>query len=351
MRKESLEFLKSIVNKPLPSGYERGAQDVWMNYAKPIADETKYDAYGNAIAILNPKGSPRLMVIGHCDAIGGIISYINDQGYLYFVQVGGIDPLVLISQRVVIHSEKGPVTGAIGRKAVHMTLPEDRVKAPKNDELWIDIGAKDKKDAEKYVSVGDYVSLDGIYADLKNNNAVGCKFDNKVGTWSAIETLRLLKGIKMDACVIAVSGVQEENTGVGATTAAYHLEPDVCIAVDVTHATDHPGCSKEKFCDVKLGDGPAIEYGPAIHPVVIKGIVASAKKARVKLQVSVDGGRTGTDLDSVFKTRGGIPSALVQLPNRYMHSSVEVINLNDLESIPKVIAEYAKSLKKTTKFY
>ena len=351
MRKESLEFLKSLVNKPLPSGFERGAQEIWLKYAKNYADETMLDTYGNAIAILNPKGKPRFMIMGHCDAVGLIITYINDQGYIYFAQVGGIDPFTLIAQRVEIHDPRGTVMGVIGRKAIHMIPPDDRTKAPKNEELWIDIGAKDKEDAEKVVAVGDYISIRGTYEELRNNLAIGCRFDNKVGTWSAIETLRLLENAKMDACIIAVSSVQEENTGVGATTAAYRMEPDLAVVVDVTHSTDSPGCSKERYGDVKMGKGPVIDLGPAIHPVVREGLINTAKKAKIDIQITADGGRTGTDADSIFKTRGGIPSAVVSPPNRYMHTTVEIINLVDLENIPKLLAEYAKTLKKNMKFY
>jgi len=350
MRKESLEFLKEIVSMPLPSGYERGAQEVWIKYAKEFADETHYDTYGNAVAILNPAGKPRLMIMGHCDAVGLIIQYINENGYLYFVQVGGIDPMTLLSQRVIVHGKKGPVQGVIGRKAIHMILPEDRSKAPKNEELWIDIGAKNKADAEKRVAVGDYVQSIGAFELLINNIAVGSRFDNKVGTWSAIETLRLCKGVKMDACIIAVSGVQEENTGIGASTVAYRLQPDIGIAVDVTHATDYAGAQKEKFSDVKLGGGPVIELGPAIHPVVREGLLDAAKKAKVKVQFNANGGRTGTDADTFVKIREGIPSAVFSIPNRYMHTTVEVIHLGDLEKIPIVISTYAKTLKKTMKF-
>ncbi|MFH1514645.1 MAG: M42 family metallopeptidase [bacterium] len=351
MRKESLEFLKQITNMPMPSGFERSAQEAWMEYAKEFADETKYDAYGNAIAILNPAGKPRLMIMGHGDAVGLIVTYINDNGYIHFTQVGGIDPMTLIAQRVVIHNSKSNVFGVIGKKAIHMTPPDERTKAPKHEELWIDTGAKNKKDAEKFVSVGDYISISGTFEDLKNKLAVGCRFDNKIGTWAAIETLRLLKGTKIDACVIAVSSVQEENTGVGASTAAYHLEPDVAIAVDVTQATDHPGCSKEKYGDIKCGGGPVIAYAPPLHPVVRDGIISAAKKNKIKIQIEAAGGRTGTDADSIFRSRGGVPTALISLANRYMHTTVEVVHLTDLEQIARLCAAYATTLKKKTRFF
>ncbi|MCD6218556.1 M42 family metallopeptidase [bacterium] len=351
MRKESLVFLEEITNMPMPSGFERSAQEVWMKYAKQYADETKYDAYGNAIAILNPKGKPRLMLVGHGDAVGLIVTFINDQGYVHFMQVGGIDPMTLIAQRVVIHNKKGNIFGVIGKKAIHMTPPEDRKKVPKHEELWIDIGAKDKKNAEKMVSVGDYISINGTFEMLKNNLAVGCRMDNKIGIWAVAEVLRMLKGSKIDACVIAVSSVQEEIGGTGAKTAAYHLEPDVAIAIDVTQATDHPGCVKEKYGDVKCGDGPVVDFGPAIHPVVLDGILSVAKKNKIKLQHTASGGRTGTDADSINISRGGVPTALIGLANRYMHTTVEVVHLGDLEKIAKLLTEYAKSLKKNIKFF
>lgn len=351
MQKESLEFLEEITNMPMPSGFERSAQEVWMKYAKQYADETMYDTYGNAIAILNPKGSPRLMIMGHGDAVGLIITFINDNGYVHFTQVGGIDPMTLIAQRVVIHNKKENVFGVIGKKAIHMTPLEDRTKVPKHEELWIDIGAKDKKNAEKMVAVGDYITISGTFEKMKNNLAVGCRFDNKIGTWAAIETLRLLKGVKLDACVIAVSSVQEEIGGTGAKTAAFHLEPDLAIAIDVTQATDHPGCSKEKYGDVKCGDGPVMDFGPAIHPVVRDGILSVAKKEKIKLQFSASGGRTGTDADSINISRGGVPTALISLANRYMHTTVEVVHLGDLEKIAKLLSAYAKSLKKNIKFF
>lgn len=352
MREASLEFLRTLINTPSPVGHEARGQRIWMDYVKAFADETFSDHYGNCVAILNKGGSPRVMLAGHADEIALVVSFIDENGFLYVRRMGGVDPVVSKAQRVHVHSATGPVLGVIGNVAPHLTRADGDKKYPKIDDLFIDIGASSKKEAEKLVRIGDPVTLVDEFAMLRGDLAVARAFDNRIGTFAVAETLRLLsekgKGLKAEIC--AVSNIMEEIGLLGARQIAYTLKPDVALVVDVTHATDYPTVSKQLHGDVRIGKGPTITHGGANHPEVVRRIEKVAKELEIELQHEAQSGSSGTDTDVIFWTRGGIPSALISLPNRYMHSPVEVVSLKDLQQIPELMAGFARSLKKGEEF-
>ncbi len=352
MRDQSLQFLKTLVNTPSPVGHEARGQRVWLDYAKQFADETFSDAYGNCVAVLNKGGSPRLMIAGHADEIAMAVNYIDEQGYLYVRKMGGVDAAITKAQRVVIHTRTGPVKGVVGNVAPHLMKDDKDPKPPKIHDLFIDIGVGSRKDAEGLVRVGDPITLTDEFDLLRNDLAVARAFDNRIGTFAVAETLRLLKEskAKLQAEVCAVSNVQEEVGLLGARQIAYSLKPDVALVVDVTHATDYPTVSKAQHGDTRVGKGPAITHGGCNHPEVVARIEAVAKAKKIPLQHEAMSSSSGTDTDVIFWTRGGIASALISLPNRYMHSPVEVVSLKDLEKIPELLAAFAVSLKKGEEF-
>jgi putative aminopeptidase FrvX len=352
MRSESLQFLEHLVNTPSPSGHEARGQRVWLDYVAPFADETFTDAYGNAVAVLNKGGSPRLMLAAHADEISMVVNYINDEGFIYVRKLGGVDPAITKAQRIVIHARGGPVRGVVGNVAPHLMKAEPDGKPPKIHELFIDIGVGSRREAEKLVRVGDPITLADSFELLRNDLAVARAFDNRVGTFAVAETLRLAheSGGKLKAEILAVSNIMEEVGLLGARQIAYTLKPDVALVVDVTHATDYPTISRQQHGDVKVGRGPTLTHGVCNHPEVMARLEAVARSQKIKLQHEATSATSGTDTDVIFWTRGGIPSGLISLPDRYMHSPVEIISLRDLEQIPRLMCAFALSLKAGEEF-
>ena len=352
MRDESLKFLETLINTPSPSGHEARGQRVWLDYVSPFAEETFSDAYGNAVAVLNKGGSPRLMLAGHADEIAMTVNYIDDHGFIYVRKVGGIDPAITKAQRVSIHAKAGPVLGVVGNVAPHLMKLEKERKVPEMHDLFIDIGVDSRKEAEKLVAVGDPITLNDRFELLRNDLAVARAFDNRIGTFAVAETLRLLakSASRLKAEVCAVSNIMEEVGLFGARQIAYSLKPDAALVVDVTHATDYPTVSKAMHGDVKIGKGPTITRGGPNHPVLVQRLMKVAEREKIDLQLEATSNTSGTDTDVIFWTRGGIPSALISLPNRYMHSPVEVVSLSDLEQIPQLMAAFVLSLKKGEEF-
>lgn len=352
MRDSSLQFLKTLVNTPSPVGHETRGQRVWLDYVKEFADETFSDAYGNCVAVLNKGASPRLMLAGHADEIAMAVNFISDDGYLYVRKMGGVDAAITKAQRVVIHTRTGPVKGVVGNVAPHLMKEEKDPKPPKMHDLFIDIGVSSRKAAEALVRIGDPITLTDEFELLRNGLAVARAFDNRIGTFAVAEALRLLKEskTKLQAEVCAVSNVQEEVGLLGARQIAYSLKPDIALVVDVTHATDYPGINKLQHGDVRVGNGPTITHGGCNHPGVVARIEAVARQRKIPLQHEAMSNTSGTDTDAIFWTRGGIASGLISLPNRYMHSPVEVVSLKDLEQILQLLAGFALSLKKNEQF-
>jgi endoglucanase len=352
MNETSLNFLRTLINTPSPVGHETRGQRVWLDYAKQFSDETFSDAYGNCVAVLNKGGGPRLMLAAHADEIAMVVNYIDEGGYIYVRKMGGIDAAITKAQRIVIHTRGGAVKGVVGNVAPHLMKLEGEPKAPKIHDLFIDIGVGSRKEAEKLVRIGDPITLADEFDILRGDLAVGRAFDNRIGTFAVAETLRLLKEskVKLNAEICAVSNVQEEVGLLGARQIAYSLKPDIALVVDVTHATDYPTVSKTQHGDIKIGHGPALTHGGCNHPDVVARLEEVAAKKKIPLQHEAMSATSGTDTDVIFWTRGGIASALISLPNRYMHSPVEVVSLKDLELIPQLMAAFVQSLKKDEQF-
>jgi tetrahedral aminopeptidase len=344
------EFLKELVETPSPSGYEHDVQKLVRERIRPWCDSVRTDVMGNVFGIRNPKGKPRIMLAGHCDQIGFIVQYITDQGFLHLEPIGGVDPVVATSQRVSIMTRRGLVPGVVGRKAIHLMDEEDRKKVPKIHELYIDIGATSKADAAKRVSIGDAGIFLQPYVELANERAVSMAFDNKMGTWIVTETLRLLHGRKLNACVIGVSTVQEEIGLRGATASAFSSEADVGIALDVAHGTDTPGVEKTKAGDFHVGKGPMIFRGANINPRVFDLLVAAAKKQKIPYQVASAARGTGTDANPMQLARGGMATGLLSVPLRYMHTPNELLSLADLENTARLLAAFCAALGKDQDF-
>jgi endoglucanase len=345
-----LEFLKKLMTTPSPSGYESAGQKVWCDYARQFADEVYTDAYGNAVAVLNPKGDPKVLFEGHVDELGLMIKYIDERGYIYFQRIGGVDPATLRSKRVDIHTPKGIVRGVIGSTAIHIQDRDKDQKVPKMHEIFIDIGAKDGADARKRVSVGDPICFCEDFEMLTGSIAVGRAFDDRAGAWTAIEALRIAAPSKPKCAIYAASSIQEELGLNGAKMNVHNIAPQIAIAVDVTHSTDTPGIDLKQHGEVKLGKGPAIAVGRENHPMITERLRKIARKEKIHLQVEAFSTSGGTDALAFFTANGGVPSAIVSIPNRYMHTTVEMIDLHDLQHTAQLLAAFALDLKKGERF-
>jgi endoglucanase len=351
VNRNALSFLEEFVNTPSPSGFEAPAQRVWKKYVSPFVDEVATDVYGNTVGILNPGGKPRVMLAGHCDEVGFMVNYITDEGFIHFNSIGGVDPNIVPAMRVNIHTAKGVVKGAVGRRAIHMQDDDDDKKKLTLKDQWIDIGAKNKKDAERRVSVGDPITFDIYFQELANGFVMARGFDDKMGGFVVAETLRLLSRRKLAAAVYGVSTVQEECGIWGARLQAFRIEPDVALAVDVTNATDTPGVSKQKYGDVQLGKGPEIAIGAAANVQVARRLQEVARKQKIPYQLAATASYTGTDADVIAPSRGGVATGLVSVPNRYMHTPAEMIHLGDLENTAKLMAAFVTGLDARTSFH
>jgi endoglucanase len=345
MRNESLEFFRSLVDTPSPSGYEQAAQSLARAWLRRYAAEVRTDVLGNVIGVINPHGRPRVMLAGHVDEIGFMIRYISDEGFIHFAPIGGVDPQLVPGQRVIIHSRRGPVLGVVGKKAIHLMEEADRKKVLEFHQQWIDIGARDRKAAEKRVAVGDPATVAVGFERLEGDIVTGRAMDNKCGAFVVCETLRLLARRKIDAAVYAVSTVQEELGRRGAVPSAFGIEPEVGIAVDVDHATDFPEAEKKKIGDRKLGGGPVLHRGPHLNPTISALFFSIAEQSKTPYQVNANPRDTGTDATVMQLSRAGVATGLISVPLRYMHTPVEVISLSDLENAAKLLAAVVAALK------
>jgi endoglucanase len=350
MRKESLAFLKKLVTTPSPSGFESEIQKVCESYASAFSDEVYKDVHGNQYHVCNPGADLRVMLAGHVDEIALMVNDIDDKGFLSFVPIGGVDPSVLDGQRVTVHAEEGPVPGVVGRTAIHLTDKSERGKPLQMHQLWCDIGAKDKEEAESKVAIGDPITIDVGFVELMNNRVVARAFDDRIGAWVILEALRLLDRKKLKVAVYAVTTVQEEIGLRGARTSAFACDPHAGIAVDVGHAVDHPQVDQRRYRESSLDGGPVLYRGPNINPVVGRQLIETARKKKLPFQVAAAPRGTGTDANAMQLSRGGVATGLISVPNRYMHSPVELISLEDAENAAKLIAEWLHSLKKNASF-
>ena len=350
MDEKDHSFLVELLKSPSPSGYEQPAQQVIRRYAGSFAADVTTDWHGNVTASFNPAGKPRIMLAGHCDQIGLLVTYIDPLGFLRVSPIGGWDVQMLIGQRVQVWTQSGPLTGVIARKAIHLLTPDERKTVPEVKDLWIDIGASNADDAKRHVAIGDPVTLELGFTRIKNDLAAAAGMDNKVGAWVVMNALLHTSRGKPQAAVFAVSTVQEEIGLRGATTSAFALEPTIGIAVDVTHATDCPTVEPAELGEVKLGAGPVIVRGPNVNPVVFTRLTDLAREHGIDVQVRGVSKAASNDANAMQISRGGLATGIVAIPNRYMHSPVEVVSLKDLEAAARLIAHFCLSITADSDF-
>ncbi len=354
MRPEAYTFLKSICETPSPSGYEQPVQNLFRQYIQGFVDSIQTDVLGNTMGFIGGRGQgkPTVMLAGHCDEVGFMVKYIDENGFIYFAPIGGVDDQLLPGKQVWIHTQKGPILGVIGRKPVHLMDPKDREKVVKFYSQFIDIGAKDRKEAEKRITIGDPVTFSGTLEKLLGDRVISRGFDDKVGSFVVAEVLRSIgrKKERPRCSVYGVSTVQEELGLRGATTSAYQIQPDVGVAVEVGHATDYPEMDKKRVGEQKLGAGPIIARGANINPIVYDLMLRAAKKSRIPFQVLGAPRATATDANVIQLSRKGVATALVSVPLRYMHTPTEVLSLKDLEATCQLLVAFIYELKEAMSF-
>ncbi len=339
------DTLLELLTAPGPSGYETAPAAAWREAARAFA-EVSGDTLGSSLArVPGTAGGPLLAVVGHIDEIGLIITHISEEGFLHFVGVGGWDAQILVGQRVELATRGGPVPGVIGKKPIHLLKEDDRKKVAEIKDLHIDLGAKDGGEAHELVRIGDVAVIAGEPVDLPNGRLASRSLDNRLGAYVALEAARLVaQDGGAPGEVVAVASVQEEITFAGARTTAYALEPNVAVVVDVTHATDAPGIEVKEIGKHELGSGPVIERGSIISPTVFELLHDTAEAEGVPFTIAASARSTGTDADAVHISRAGIPTGVVSIPLRYMHSPVELVQLDDVEATAKLIAAFARRL-------
>lgn len=345
MKDQALRFLKSLLDAPGPSGFETRAANVWRTEASRFAAVTR-DVAGNSVATVNPAGSPTILLAGHIDEIGVIAQHIDDDGFVSIQPIGGWDPEVLIAQRIRFLARDGDVVGVIGKKPIHLMKEDDRKQATKISDMWVDIGAANRAEAEERLSVGDPGVIDAPAVEMPNGRLASRAIDNRIGAFIVLEALRRYAEAPGPARVVAAATTQEEISyrGGGATIGAAGARPQMAIVVDVTFATDHPGLEKKELGDYPLGSGPVISRGSIVSPVVFQLLKAAADRLRIPARVQAAGGATGTDADAIHLLREGVATAVVSIPNRYMHSPNEIVSLGDVHHAVALIAETCRSV-------
>lgn len=342
-------FLKQLLSTPGPSGEEAAPARLWRAEARSFADTVHADVAGNSFAIIEGQG-PRVLLAGHIDEIGLMVTYIDDSGFLFFAGVGGWDAQVLVGQRVRLLGQAGEVVGVIGKKPIHLLKPDERSQASSIERMWIDIGAASRDEAAARVRVGSVGVIDAPLYELPNGRIVSRSMDNRVGAFVVLEALRLLSQSRPRASVAAVATAQEEITFAGAMTAAYSFDPQVAIAVDVTFATDHPESDKQQWGEVKLGGGPVLSRGSANSPLVFQRLVETADREGIPYSLQMSPRYTGTDADAIHKSRAGVATGVVSIPNRYMHSPNEMLALSDVEQAARLIAAFVRTIESVDDF-
>jgi endoglucanase len=347
---ETPPLLDALLRVPAPSGYEEPAAAVWREAAGFA--ELRTDALGSSVALVPGAGEgPTLAIVGHIDEIGLVVTHIDDEGFLYFAPIGGWDPQILVGQRVVLAGIDGEVPGVLGKKPIHLLKDEARKKITEITDMHIDIGADGREGAEKLVRVGDPAVIAAEPLELPNGRLASRSLDNRLGSYVALEVARRVsEGEQIAASVAGVAAAQEEITLGGSQTVAFSLEPDVAVAVDVTHATDAPGIDKKENGDHALGSGPVIGRGSTLSAKVTAGLIAAAEDAGIDYTLEASGRYTGTDADAIQLARGGIATGLVSIPLRYMHSTVELVQLSDVEGAIELLVAFAGRLEAGTDF-
>ncbi|GGL53380.1 M20/M25/M40 family metallo-hydrolase [Halocalculus aciditolerans] len=338
-------FLDDLLSTASPSGFETAAQSVWLEYVSAFADDVTTDAYGNAVAVYEgDEAGPELAFAGHADEIGLMVAEIDDDGFVRLTPIGGADRTVSLGRHVRIHTDDGPVNGVVGQAAIHLRMTQDDPDAPKDiGEQYVDIGAESEEEARELVEVGDPITIAEAVDDLQGTRVAARGMDNRIGIWTAAEALRRAADRGVDATVYAVSTVQEEVGLNGAEMVGFDLDPDAYVAIDVTHATDHPVHPGDTPGEVELGSGPVVARGATNHVELVRAVRDAAGEADIDVQLQANGIRTGTDADAVFTQRGGIPAMNLGVPNRYMHTPAEIIDTGDLDAAADLLAAVADS--------
>ena len=354
MKTEDREFLFRLLETPSPTGFEMRGQQVWADWVKSYAPAVTCDAYGSTWATLPGKSERIVMLESHADEIGYMIKYIDEKGFLRLDRIGGSDAATARGRRLTLMGDKGFVTGIIGNTAIHLRRDESgQEKAPAVHDLWVDVGASN---AAEVADLGLRVGHPAVYQDgpleMANKRLIGRALDNRIGGYIIAQVMkRLATGKRKPALtVICLNAVQEEIGGNGAMMATYRLKPDVCICLDVTHATDTPGLDPAKHGSVKLGGGPTVSHGTANQPMVVQRLIDVAAKSKLAIQHEASSRYTGTDTDLIFHSREGVPSALVSLPLRCMHSVVETVHLDDVQHTIDLLTEFAFSIGEDDRF-
>ena len=349
---KSLKFLEEYLNNAAPTGYESNGQRIWMKYLKPYVDEFITDNYGTAVGVINPEKKFKVVIEGHSDEISWYVNYITDNGLIYVIRNGGSDHQIAPSKWVNIHTKNGIVKGVFGWPAIHV---RDHAKEapPKIDNIFIDIGAKDKKEVEKMgVHVGCVITYPDSFHILNKNKFVCRAIDNRAGGFMIAEVARLLKENKdkLPFCLYVTNSVQEEIGLRGAEMITNTLKPDLAIVTDVTHDTSTPMIEAKKQGDAKIGKGPVITYAPAVQNNLREKIIRIAEKNKIPYQRLASSRYTGTDTDAFAYSNGGVPSALISLPLRYMHTTVEMVQKEDVENVIRLIYETLRNIKSNESF-
>ncbi len=346
----SLAFLKRLLDTPAPSGFEYPAARVWREEASSFADKVSNDVAGNSMAEVNPDGSPTIMLDGHIDEIGVIVQYIDDDGFIYPSAIGGWDPQVLVGQRIRFLARGGDVIGVIGKKPIHLMKLTDRDQASKLTDLWVDIGATSRAEAEGRLSVGDPGVIDSKTVDFPNNRIVSRSIDDRIGAFVVLEALRRYSQHRGAARVVAAATTQEEIAwhGGGALVCTNCISPQLAMVVDVTFATDHPNVEKKEIGDHRIGGGPVLSRGGVISPVVFDLLRTTAERQGIKYSIHAAGRDTATNADAIHIAREGVATGLVSIPNRYMHSPNELVSLEDVDKAAALLAEVCRQVTAKT---
>ena len=344
MLESARSFFESLLNTPGPSGYEQDVQKVVREYASTFADEVSTDVHGNVTIVVNPDATRRLMLAGHCDQIGMIVSHIDDNGFIYAQTIGGWDPQQLIGQRMIIWSETGPINALISRKAIHLLTDQERKQVVKLKDMWLDIGASSSDEASAMINIGDPVTLELGIREMQGNLANAPKMDNSCGVWVVVEAIRRAKELDPQCGIYAVSTVAEEIGLRGARTSAFGINPDIGVAVDVTHSTDCPSVDKKQLGDIRLGNGPVVYRGPNMNHKVVRQLLDLATTHNIPVQPAAVGRATSNDANALQLNRAGVATGLVSIPNRYMHSAVETISLDDIDNAAELLGQFCANV-------
>jgi len=352
MNENDFKFFKELIEAPSPSGFEQPAQRVIREALADVADDVRTDVMGNVVAhVKGPQGAPRLMLAGHCDEIGFMVKYVDDQGYLFFAPIGGVDAHLVPGQRVTVHTSGGPIAGVVGKRPIHQIEVKDRETVVPFKSQFIDIGCSSKDEAVKLVSIGDPVTFRVGVERLQGTRLTSRAFDDKMGAFIVAQVLReVRRQNRMTVDLHGVSTVQEEVGLRGGATSAYGVQPDIGIAVEVGFASDYPGADHKDLGEVSLGKGPVIARGPNINPVLFDLLKKTAEEENIPCQIMGIPRATGTDANVMQLVHGGVATALISIPLRYMHTPVEVLDWVDLEGAVKLLSALCSRINKDHSF-